>query len=77
MKNMKKFSGLIALICVLLSVMLLVCACGKTQDDPKATTEDGTQASTQAPTIETPTTEEPTTGGNDDPVTPPEPEQTW
>ena len=67
MKNMKRFSGLIALICVLLSIMLLATACGeaKPQDD-EATTEN-TTASTEAST-----TEAPTTGGTDDPVTPPD-----
>ena len=69
MKNMKKFSGLIALICVLLSIMLLATACGEAKSNDSATTEN-TAASTEAPATGAPTTEAPTTGENEGPSDP-------
>lgn len=66
MKNMKKLSGLIAWICVLLAVMLFATACDEAKTGDEVTTEN-TTASTEAPT-----TAAPTTGGTDDPVTPPD-----
>ena len=62
MKNMKKLSGLIAFVCVLLSVLLLACACtgeqAKEQETTETTGTNPVEKPTETPT-ETPTTENP------------------
>ena len=63
MKMMKKISGILALVCLLLSVSLLVCACDSDKDNETATT-----AATEQPT--TAPTEAPTTGKEEQPTQP-------
>ena len=67
MKMMKKISGILALVCLLLSVSLLVCACDSDKKEETATTaatEQPTNAPTNAPT------EAPTTGKEEQPTQP-------
>lgn len=63
MKMMKKISGILALVCLLLSVSLLVCACDSDKDNETATTA-ATEQPTNAPT------EAPTTGKEEQPTQP-------
>ena len=63
MKMMKKISGILALVCLLLSVSLLVCACDSDKDNETATTAT-TEQPTNAPT------EAPTTGKEEQPTQP-------
>ena len=60
---MKKISGILALVCLLLSVSLLVCACDSDKDNETATTA-ATEQPTNAPT------EAPTTGKEEQPTQP-------
>ena len=54
MKKMKKLSSVIALVCLLLAAMLLVCACDNAKDDSKDTEESQTVVSTEeTPTVST------------------------
>lgn len=63
MKAMKKISGILALVCLLLSVSLLFCACDSDKKDETATTA-ATEQPTNAPT------EAPTTGKEEQPTQP-------
>lgn len=59
MRNLKKYSAFVTAMCVLLSIMLLACACGTEQTENKATTEATKASATEAKTTAATTTDEP------------------
>lgn len=59
MRNLKKYLAFVTAMCVLLSIMLLACACGTEQTENKATTEATKASATEAKTTAATTTDEP------------------